>query len=70
MFHQDGILVGSDDSGDGIDNESSCDESYEETFQKPPLKGKKGAGPPEKLGEAISAVHVILVAKYVRKEKL
>lgn len=54
-------------TGDESSCDESCDESFEATFQKPPLKGRKGAGPPEKLGEAISSVHVVLVAKYVRK---
>ena len=34
--------------------------------QKNPLKGNHGEGPPEKLGELVSAVHVLLVAKYLR----
>ncbi len=59
------ILVGSRGDESSCD-ESSCDESLEEAFQKPPLKGDRGSGPPEKLGEVISSVHAILVAKYVR----
>lgn len=67
MFCQAGVVVGSHYSGgDSNDSESSDDESLEEAFQKPPLKGYKGAGHPEKLGEAISHVYVILVSKYIR----
>lgn len=61
LFHQERALVIGSSSGND-ESESSHDES----FQRPPLKGKGGAGPPEKLGEAISSVHVILVCKYLR----
>ena len=62
------ILLGSSSSGgnDDDDEGESHDESFEASFQRAPLKGKGGAGPPEKLGEAISTVHVVLVCKYLR----
>jgi hypothetical protein len=51
MFHQDRPLVTGACSGEH--EESSADESLEAAFQKSPLKGKKGDGPPESWGKQL-----------------
>ena len=47
--------------------EESEDEIIENTHQRPILKGKDGCGPPQKLGEIITALHILLTAKVLRK---
>ena len=60
------VVVGSSE-GETSDGETSESERpYEASFQKPPLKGKSGFGPPEKLGELTSAAHIMLVVKYLK----
>lgn len=65
MFHKDRVIMNG--AGNVSEAETSEDEAFEASFQKNPLKGKDGSGPPEKLGELISGVHFVLVVKYLRK---
>ena len=47
--------------------EESEDEISENTHQRPFLKGYDGWGSPQKLGEIIAALHILLTAKVLRK---
>lgn len=65
IFHHDRVVI-TPASEDNEDVVSSADEAVEAAHQRPPLKGRGGVGQPKKLGELFSALHVILVAKYLR----
>lgn len=67
IFVKDRVVVVGRSEGETSEGETSESErAYEASFQKPPLKGKSGFGPPEKLGELTSAAHIMLVVKYLK----
>lgn len=63
IFLKDRVAVvgGSEDETSESETSESEGHPYGAAFQKPPLKGKSGFGPPEKLGELTSAAHIMLV---------
>ena len=52
---------------DDCTDSSSEEATVENSWQKPPLKGCDESSPAEKLGELVSGLHILLVAKIMRK---
>ena len=61
-----GASVGASTSADASDT-SGDDSVIESSWQRPPLYGGHNTAPPEKVGELIAALHILLVAKILRK---
>ena len=53
--------------GDDCTDSSDEEATVENSWQKPPLKGCDSFSPAEKLGELVSGLHILLVAKIMRK---
>jgi hypothetical protein len=51
----------------GDDSESSSDELVEMCHERPLLKGTRGGGEPEKLGEVIAAVHFVMISEVLKR---
>ena len=51
----------------GLNASSDEDSIVENFYQKPPLSGYTNDSPPEKVGEVFTGLHILLVAKILRK---
>lgn len=67
LIHHQVAVIDAGQVGPGPVDESSEEGALENTHQRPPLKGCLPHGGPEKTGELIAALHIILVSKILRR---
>ena len=67
IIHRKGLVLSAGASVSDVSDSSEEESTVENTWQRPILKGYDDISPAEKLGELLSGLYILLVAKIMRK---